>query len=170
MRKRLLLALLLFSILFIFVLVSCLGPGIITEISVEDPEPDPTPVSTPTSWYIQNVFAGDWSYQFFSGNEAVHTYKVTHQVFNNGQIHLKFVDLKTGFTNFNADGIIDMKTGEFFAQGDLARIGDIDGDIELYGKFATDTIVDYTADQEDFFSGEDNTMYKYTITTIRYHQ
>ena len=170
MKKRLLLPLFIFSVFFIIMLASCLGPGIITETGGEQPGPEPTPVSTPTSWYIQNVFAGDWSYQFFSGNEAVQTYKVTHQIFNNGQIHLKFVDLKTGFTTFNADGIIDMNTGEFFAQGDLARVGDVDGDIELYGQFATDTISDYTADQEDFFSGEDKTVYKYTITTIRYQQ
>jgi hypothetical protein len=95
---------------------------------------------------------------------------VTHQVFNSGQIHLKFIDLKTGFTTFNADGVIDMNTGKFFAQGNLAKVGDVDGDIELYGQFATDTISDYTADQEDFFSGEDKTVYKYTIQTIRYHQ
>src|SRR6056297_3308880 len=167
MKKRLLLSLILFAFLFGFLLVSCLGPGIITETGGVEPGPEPTPTSTPTSWYIQNVFAGDWSYQFFEGGNAVQTYKVTHQVFNNGQLRMKFVDLKTGFTNFNAEGVIDMETGDFFAQGDLATIGDIDGDIELYGTFATDTIMDYTADQEDFFSVDDPTMYKYTITTIR---
>lgn len=170
MKKRHFLLIFSCCALLLMTIVSCLGPGIITETGGEQPGPEPTPVSTPTSWYIQNVFAGQWSYQFFSGEEAVQTYKVTHQVFNNGQIHLKFVDLETGFTNFNADGVIDMNTGVFFAQGNLARVGDIDGDIELYGQFATDTISEYTADQVDFFSGEDNTAYKYTISTIRYQQ
>lgn len=135
-----------------------------------DPEPGPTPASTPTSWYILNVFDGDWSYQFYQGDNAVQTYKVTHNVFNNGQLEMTFKDLKTTNINFRAEGIIDMNTGEFFAQGNLAGIGDIEGNVELYGNFATDTIVDYTADQEDFFSGTDTTTYKYSIKTIRYHQ
>ena len=170
MKKRNLLFFILLTLFFIVLLVSCLGPGIITETGGDVPGPAPTPTPTPTSWYIQNVFAGDWSYQFYQGSNAIQTYKVTHHVFNNGQLHMRFVDLKTGFTNFNAEGIIDMNTGDFFAPGNLARIGDIDGNIELYGTFATDTIVDYSADQEDFFSGEETTMYKYTIKTIRYNQ
>src|SRR6056297_3685049 len=112
MKKRRFLLIFSCGVLLMMAIVSCLGPGIITETGGEQPGPGPTPVSTPTSWYIQNVFAGDWSYQFFSGEEAVQTYKVTHQVFNNGQIHLKFIDLKTGFTYFIADGVIDMNTGE----------------------------------------------------------
>ncbi|HRW34303.1 MAG TPA: hypothetical protein P5107_04505 [Thermotogota bacterium] len=159
----------LFLILFFVSMVSCLGPGIITETGGQVPGPEPTPTPTPTSWYIQNVFAGDWSYQFYSDNSAVQTYKVTHQVFNNGQLYMKFVNIKTGFTNFNADGVIDMNTGEFFAQGSIGTIGDVDGAVEFHGKFATDTITDYVADQEEFFS-EEKTLHHYTIQTIRYQQ
>jgi len=155
----------------IFLLISCLGPGVVTEINQgSDPDPVPTPVSTPASWYIQNVFNGDWNYQFYEGNVAVQTYKVKHSVFNNGELRMQFIDLQTGFVNFNADGVIDMKTGDFFAQGYMAGIGEIDGDVELRGTFATDTISDYEVDQTDFFSGADSAHHNYTVQSIRYAQ
>ncbi len=172
MKKNYIIYFTLIALLLGFLFASCLGPGIITQTSGDDPTPGPipTPVSTPTSWYIQNVFSGNWSYQFFDGDTAVQTYKVSHSVFNNGQLRMKFVDIKTGFTNFNAEGVIDMNTGAFFAQGNLATIGPVNGDIELYGTFATDTISEYTADQVDFFTAPDKTTHKYTIQTIRYNQ
>jgi hypothetical protein len=150
-------------------MVSCLGPGVVTQISSDpNPDPTPTPVSTSTAWYIQNVFSGDWNYQFYEGEVAVQTYKVKHSVFNNGEIRMQFVDLQTGFINFNADGAIDMNTGDFFAQGYMASIGAIDGNVELRGTFATDTIVDYSIDQMDFFSASNTAHRVYTVKSIRY--
>ncbi len=160
------------ALLFLsFLMVSCLGPGVVTEFNQgATPDPTPTPIATPASWYIQNVFNGDWNYQFYEGDIAVQTYKVRHSVFNNGEIRLQFIDIRTGFINFNAEGAIDMNTGEFFAQGYMASIGPIDGDVELRGTFATDTISNYTVDQTDFFSATDSAHHSYTIESIRYAQ
>jgi len=164
-----------FSITVMFLIIAflpgCLGPGLITDVSPSGgDEPGPTPSPTPTSWYIQNVFEGRWSYQFYSGQMPVQLYEVTHSVFNNGEITMKFIDGQSGNIMFRANGTIDMKTGYFQASGELAKIDDVDGDIEFNGTFATDTINDYVAYQEDFFSTTNTESYNYEIRTIRYNQ
>jgi len=165
MKKSIVYLLLAFMIITMFI-TSCLGPGIITDISTPVPDPDPTPVSTPTSWYIAHNFPGQWVYQFSEGGNPVQTYKVEHQGLNaNGGFEFVFRNSNTDQIVLSFSGVINMNNGKIFAESPWIKIGNTEGiNVNFSGTYATSTndIEDFTCSMTERFS-TDTTLRNYSI-------
>lgn len=166
--KKYFFPLILFFMILVIVATSCLGPGIISDVSTHDPDPGPIPqpVSTPTSWYIRNYFPGQWVYQFSEGQNPVQTYKAEHQSLDAfGNFELVFRDINTGGIAVSFSGVINMNNGKIFAQSSWMKVGGIEGvNANFTGKYATATndIEDYTCSMTERFS-TDTTLRNYSI-------
>ncbi len=127
------------AILIVLGMVSCLGPGLITNVGPKihpDPDPDPDP-DPPVSWYIRTYLPGIWNYVFSdSDGNPVQMYWVDQKVDSMGNVTILFYTHKQlGTPVFRSEGVIDMVTGAFQLQTSFGTIGPNQGFIMYEGSF-----------------------------------
>lgn len=130
------------------------------------PLPDPSD-ATPTSWFIYNIFNGEWNYQFSEGGNGVQNYRVFQKVGTSGDIQYSFRKAGESTIYFLGEGFIDLNTGEFSGSCVWAKIAAEEGALAFEGKFATQTstLENYVAELDLRFNP--GSLKYYTITGLK---